>query len=422
MVRGSYTLDPGPATMLTALLVAASLQGGGFDIPGGYHWDGMGRTAFFLDDLTGDGVAEIGTSAFCADSNGVNSGAVYVCDGRTGARLRRHVGPGCKVRLGEAGATVGDLDLDGYLDYAAGARFAAFAGPASGSVWVWSGFSGATLLRIDGRAAGEQFGHALCGPGDIDGDGVPDLLVGLPAARSGQGEARIHSGADGRLLRAHTGIYTAGALGAAVAPCGDVDADGRPDYAVGLPGAMHDLGLVRIYSGAGGTLAEWTGDVGGGRFGAVLAAAGDCDGDGFSELLVGQPGAGAIQLWSPRLDQMLRRHALPPSLAGRGLGTAAAGAGDVDGDGFADYLLGLPGEWRGFHFLAPGGPVLVVSGATGLLLGRIQPTGPDDAFGHALAGGVDLNGDGRPDFLIGAPAWGDLLVNAPGALCVRYSR
>ena len=351
--------------MLVSLLLLLLPQGG-FELPGGVHWDGHGRTAFFLSDVTGDGVPEIGTSAFCQDSGGFNSGAVYVYDGATRAVLRRHTGPGCNVRLGEAAAVVGDLDGDGHPEYASGARYTNFTAPHCGSLYVWSGATGAEWLRLDGAAADEEFGAAVAAVGDLDGDGVADYALAAPGALQDAGAVIVHSGSDGREIGTRTG--------------------GGP-----------------------------------GRFlGAALLAPGDCDGDGLPELLIGEPGGDAVHLHSPAGDRLLRTHTLPPALRGRGFGLALGGCGDVDGDGRADYLLGLPGRWRGVEFLAAGGPALAVSGASGAPRQVFPATGPDDAFGMALQGGADLDGDGRPDFLIGAPAWGDRLGGAaPGALCIR---
>lgn len=406
--------------MLVSLLLL--LPQGGFELPGGVHWDGHGRTAFFLSDVTGDGVPEIGTSAFCQDSGGFNSGAVYVYDGATRAVLRRHTGPGCNVRLGEAAAVVGDLDGDGHPEYASGARYTNFAAPHCGSLYVWSGATGAEWLRLDGAAADEEFGAAVAAVGDLDGDGVNELLVGAPGAVLGRGLVRIHSGRTGALLRTHTGSLSRGALGRAVAGLDDLDGDGVADYALAAPGALQDAGAVIVHSGSDGREIGTRTGGGPGRFlGAALLAPGDCDGDGLPELLIGEPGGDAVHLHSPAGDRLLRTHTLPPALRGRGFGLALGGCGDVDGDGRADYLLGLPGRWRGVEFLAAGGPALAVSGASGAPRQVFPATGPDDAFGMALQGGADLDGDGRPDFLIGAPAWGDRLGGAaPGALCVRF--
>ncbi len=406
--------------MLIPLMLLAA-QGGGYDLEGGAHWDGYGRTAFFLQDITGDGVAEFGTSAFCQDSGGVNSGAVYLYDGATRTQLRRHIGPKCNVRLGEAACATGDLDGDGFEDYASGARYTDFNGSHCGSVYVWSGADGLEWLRIDGTAPDEEFGTALASVGDLDGDGTRDLLVGMPGAFGRKGGARLHSGRTGALIRTHYGSATTGEFGAAVASLRDLDQDGYGDYAIASPSAYQGAGRVQVYSGATGVeIGHRTGGASNRRLGTTLVSPGDCDGDGYDDLLIGEPGLQAVHLYSPALDALIRSHELPRALGDRGFGRAVGRCGDVDNDFHADYLLGVPGHWNGVDYVAAGGPALLVSGLDGSLLELFPPTGPDDGFGFALTGGEDLDGDRRPDYLIGAPAYGDLLQYAPGALCVRF--
>ena len=141
---------------------------------------------------------------------------------------------------------------------------------------------------------GREFGLALAGVGDVDGDGVPDLAVGAPE----QGRVFLFSGATGQRLRTlNNPTPQAGArFGRALAGVGDVDGDGVPDLTVGAPGqdveGRDTQGQVFLFSGATGqqlrTLNNPTPQAGA-RFGRELAGVGDVDGDGVSDLAVGAP-------------------------------------------------------------------------------------------------------------------------------------
>jgi FG-GAP repeat len=112
-------------------------------------------------------------------------------------------GPG--DRLGSRVAACGDVDDDGFPDWIVGAPKADANGPNSGSAMVFSGKSGALLHRFDGDSAGIEFGSAVDGAGDVNGDGHDDLIVGAPRKSDGMlssGEVIVFSGADGSVLQA----------------------------------------------------------------------------------------------------------------------------------------------------------------------------------------------------------------------------
>ena len=111
-----------PSLLLLLPLAAATPQMD-FQIPGASHWDGMGMGTFVLNDYDGDGYNEFGSSALCSDHNGTNSGSVYIYDGATRTLLRRHDGDGRSDRLGRRAVNLGDLDQDGWDDYASGTSF-----------------------------------------------------------------------------------------------------------------------------------------------------------------------------------------------------------------------------------------------------------------------------------------------------------
>lgn len=391
---------------------------------GGGHWDGMGMTCLWLDDLNGDSIPEFASSAFCTDFAGFNSGSMYIFDGATKTIMRRHDGLVATARFGDAAAVCGDVDGDGVGDYVVGASRDLYQGDAVGSATVFSGATGLQLHYLRGEYDGDRFGIEVCAAGDVNGDGRQDLLVGAPLAAGGTGRAHVYDGLTGTLIRTHSGNGLEMACGGAVRGLGDVNGDGISDYAIARPGAGQQVGHVTLYSGYDGLpIHNWTGTAPEGRFGNSVDPAGDVDADGIPDLIIGEPCADAFHIYSGATGALIRSHfgALPSGKTG--FGHAAATIGDWDGDSVDDYMLGAPGEWDHVDFfsITPGGAVHLISGATGVAIDVIVCPSPFIAFGWSLAGAKDLDGDGNPDLLIGAPAYGiSTGGTAPGAMILGY--
>ncbi|MHC5211513.1 MAG: hypothetical protein ACYTG2_12405 [Planctomycetota bacterium] len=227
--------------------------------------------------------------------------------------------------------------------------------------------------------------------------GLPLLVVLAHAVLSPAASAQ-------EVLRHRTGPGLAGLR--VVVAAGDVDGDGIDDTLVGTPGdgtAGALAGSARVYSGADDSLLlVLTGGGPGAQFGASAASAGDLDGDGRGDLIVGAPGVSRAYVHSGIDGSLL--HALQ-GVAGDRFGHAVAGVGDVDGDGTDDVAIGAPEADVGGDDT---GSVSVVSGATGATLYAASGGEDGDLFGTSLAGDPDGScmADNQGNVIVGATAGG----------------
>ena len=329
-------------------------------------------------------------------------------------------------------AVVGDVDGDGVPDLAVGAPFQdgdfavqnGFGPPQDvGKVWLISGATLGVIRQLndpDFQFAnaikfGGFFGFSVAAVGDLNNDGVPDVLVGVahhsnfPADHINAGEAFVFSGADGSIIFTLTDPdeEEGNRMGYAVASLGDVNGDGIPDLLVGVPkkdvSDLPDVGSAYIFSGADGSFIRSLdppaqgGAEANGRFGTAVANAGDVNGDGVSDVLIGAPGEGRAYVFDGATGALIRTITSPVAETLPSFGSAVAG-GDLNGDGISDFVIGAPLQG------SLGGQAYVFNGANGALLRKLRGDQQKFAkFGASVAIIPDVTGDGRPDIMVGAP-------------------
>jgi hypothetical protein len=445
-----------------AVAGAGDVNGDGFDdfIVGAYMGDPLGRAN------AGEAYVVLGKAAW-GKTPDFSFAALY---GENGFRL---FGAASDDYAGTSVAGAGDVNGDGYDDVIVGASGANAAYVVFGKADWWGTtyldlgeLDGVTGFRLDGMDPMDVAGYAVGGAGDVNGDGYDDVLVGSPdAGHDGivmAGEVSVVFGkadwsatavVDLGALNGHDGFRLDGTAGGdnagrAVAGAGDVNGDGYDDVILGAyranPGGVVDAGAAYVVFGK----ADWSatsrlrlGQLSGGsgfrlegigdedQAGSVVAGAGDVNDDGYDDVLAGAAFSdsggwdrGEAYLVFGKADWSSTRRlpfsdldgsngvrihgVMEHSLAGHGV----AGAGDVNDDGFDDFVVGAPGatmsgevfvlfglaDWSGIPAIDLGG----LDGRNGVRLAGSQDY---EQLGYAVAGAGDVNGDGYDDVLAGTP-------------------
>jgi hypothetical protein len=367
------------------------------------EWDGeaandqFGWIARNIGDVDGDGVPDFVTSAPTNAAGGDKAGRVYVYSTKTGKLLWSadgHAGD----QLGTGVEAAGDTNGDGIPDVIASA-------PGGGYAKVYSGRDGRVLLTMKAENPNDDFGRHAAGVGDVNHDGFADVIVGAPNNSAGgdkAGRAYVYSGKDGKLLLTLTGEHAGDGFGSAVAGFADKK---RILLLVGAPTAgPKQAGRTYVYDSLS-TKPKFTieADESGAALGGMfLSVPGDVDGDGVPDVYASDwlnsakgPMTGRIYVYSGNDGHLLLT--LTGDKAGEGFGTSPSVAGDVDGDGHADLIVGA---WQNREGAIGGGRAYLYSGKDGHLMKTFTCRTPGDTFGFDAVNMGDVEGDGVTDFLI----------------------
>ncbi len=373
-----------------------------------------------FSDVDGDGVEDFAVAIPGDNQRGPLSGSVKIYSGLPAVERLNLLGSAPGDLLGSSIARVPDLDCDGIDELIVGAPGASPNGRSSGEAIVFSGADARILLRIPGLHAGDECGAAVCALGDLNGDHVSEVAVGSPGARphgSNSGSVSVYDGADLHVLFTFRGDGFGERFGASLAGPGDMDGDGIPEIAVGAPcPRLARPGYVRCFNGADASIlltlgGQHTWEL----FGASIAATGDSNDDGLADLLVGAPTSrsGAAEI-AGAVDHACGAATLFSGANGRPLfsftsdesedrfGTWVALGPDLDGDGHADLLIGAGQTLR-----ARAGYVRAYGIRSGAELRNWTGAGSGDQFGACFAS--LKSAAGSPLLVVGSPTAKNIL-------------
>lgn len=375
-----------------------------------------------IGDVNGDGTNDIALSGTTASSA---AGLIRILSGADRSVIGTVYGDNAGDYFGASVASIGDVaNSDGRAEFVVSAPNktstcpgGVLGGPSSdyqGYVrgFSFNGSSFSTLYTVSGATNG-GFGLALADIGDENADGKRDFIVTAPyddrvssCGTVNNGKAYVFSGTNGNLLRTHTSGNPATYFYNDVANVGDIDADGKADYAIAYGGTP-----TAVYKGSTGALLFTVPYAPAGYIKNAIAGIGDVNGDTYGDVIVGdsQDGSnntGAVKVFSGYPQAANTPQPVLATLSGRGVqnnfGRSVANLGDLDGDSVADFgvLAGSDSSMGATY-------IKIYSGASRAYIGTVLDGCPGETLSANaefanISGLGDIDGDSKPDFVVGA--------------------
>ncbi len=395
----------------------------------------FGYSASTAGDVNGDGYSDVIVGAVGYDNGQSEEGRAFVYHGSASGLS---IGPNwiaegsqASTNFGYSVSTAGDVNGDGYSDVIIGAWLYDNGQTEEGRAFVYHGSATGLPPTENWTAESDQadarFGNSVSTAGDVNGDGYSDVIVGAHGYDNGhteEGRAFVyHGSASGLSANANfTKAGTAGSdnLGSNVSSAGDVNGDGFSDVLISAPyfdGGQTDEGIVYLFGGAVNGLnpiafASIEGNQDSAQFGESASTAGDLNGDGYCDVIIGAPfynngqsneGRAYIYFGSALTPYLTFSTSVESNQADANFGTSVSAAGDVNGDGYSDVIVGSDLYDNG---QTDEGKVFAYYGsATGISINPNWTTESDQSsaqFGNAVSTAGDVNGDGYSDILVGS--------------------
>jgi uncharacterized repeat protein (TIGR01451 family) len=381
------------------------------------------RSVATAGDVNGDGYSDVIVGAFGYDNGELNEGMAFVYLGSaTGLGTTADwtaESNQVDAYLGFSVATAGDVNGDGFSDVIVGASNYSNGQTNEGRAYVFcggpDGLASVSAWTAAGEATSNNFGFSVATAGDVNGDGYSDVVVGADYYSSYTGKAYLYLGGPSGLSATSSWTATGEAInnrfGISVATAGDVNGDGYSDVIVGAFGYNSFAGKAYLYLGGPSGLsatASWTaaGEATGNYFGRFVATAGDVNGDGYSDVVVSAwayssyTGKAYLYLGGPSGLSATSSWSAVGEAADNDFGMSVATAGDVNGDGYSDVVVGASGynSFTGKAYLYMGGPSGLSAASSWTAVGAAAY----DFLGVSVATAGDVNGDGYSDVVVSA--------------------
>jgi hypothetical protein len=419
----------------------------------------FGGSVASAGDVNGDGYADVIVGARLYDAGTIDEGAAFVfLGGATGvadgdpasaaAQLESNQG---SSRFGSSVAGAGDVNGDGYADVLVGADQYDAGQSDEGAAFLYLGSASGVAdanpataaAQLESNQATARFGYRVAGAGDVDGDGYADVIVSAcfyDAGTSDEGAVFVYHGgasgiADGNPVTATAQLESNQAdanFGHAVAGAGDVNGDGYDDVIVGAlfyDAGQADEGAAFVFLGSATGIADGNpataaaqleANQAGAQFGYAVAGAGDVNGDGYADVIVGaryyhapetDEGAAFVFLGSATGiadgNPATAATRLESNQVNAQLGVSVAGAGDVNGDGYADVIVSAtsydaPQSDEGAAWVFLGSATGIANGNPATAAAQLESNQESAFLGSSVASAGDVNGDGYADVIVGA--------------------
>jgi len=301
------------------------------------------------------------------------------------------------------------------------------------------------VWTADGDTNGEQLGYAVGTAGDVNGDGFADVIIGVPrdtyTYTDPVGAAYVYHGSAGGLSGSLSPDWVISGdltqkgslLGCAVSTAGDVNNDGYDDVIVGakeykIPGFTGAFGAAFVFFGSKtvglATTPGWSliSEQKDSALGVAVSTAGDVNNDTYDDVVIGAsgyPNGGLAYVFLGAADGLTVTRGLTLTInqPAAQFGYAVSHAGDINGDGYADIIIGAPG-YDIISGTSDVGAVFVYYGATeGISTTSSALYGDQNGsrFGASLSGAGDVNNDGYADIVVGAQYYSRTVTNEGAA-------